>query len=56
MDKPLGILIFPKIADAPTFKREPWTLSDKARAAIEEIEAQQRRSWREIMTGNFWLD
>jgi hypothetical protein len=39
-----------------TFKSEPWKLSEKARAAIEEIEAQQRRSWREIMTGNFWLD
>jgi hypothetical protein len=37
-------------------KREPWKLSEKARATIEGIEAHQRRSWREVMHGDFWLD
>lgn len=53
----LGIEIFPRASgEERIFKCKPWKLSAEAEAHIKEIEDNQRRAWRKIMTGDFWLD
>lgn len=48
------IELFPNIADAPTFKGEPWKLSDATRARLEEMERHQQRA--RATAHLYWFD